>query len=253
MAERTYSNESISVHWDSKRCIHTGICLRGLPAVFDTQRRPWVEIDAADADAVAEVVSRCPTGALLFERNDGGPEEQPPRPTVVVPIENGPLLVTGDLLVQTPDGEEITHEARLTLCRCGKTRNQPFCDNSHMRRGWESGESGESGEPAKEPPPPREGATEGATTVVPLRDGSVEMRGDIVMCDSAGREVRRVGKVRLCRCGQSGTKPYCDSSHERVGFESRDPEAPSDRLEAETPAAFTPNPKVPDPRAVAGE
>jgi CDGSH-type Zn-finger protein/uncharacterized Fe-S cluster protein YjdI len=246
LAQRTYSNDAITVLWDSKRCIHTGICLMGLPAVFDTQRRPWVEIDAAAADEVADVVSRCPTGALRFERNDGEPGEEPRRPTVVIPIENGPLLVAGDLLVQTPDGEEITHEARLTLCRCGKTRNQPFCDNSHLRRGWESGDS--AGEPGKEPPPPREGATEAATTVVPLQDGSLEMRGDIVMCDPAGRPVKRAGKVRLCRCGQSGTKPYCDASHERVGFESRDPAAPRDRLEAETPAAFTPNPKVPDPR-----
>jgi len=89
--QRTYENDRIRVHWDSARCIHTGICLRALPDVFDTGRRPWVEIDAAAADAVADAVERCPTGALRYERLDGAEGEQPERPTKVIPITDGPL------------------------------------------------------------------------------------------------------------------------------------------------------------------
>ena len=245
--QRDYSNESIAVHWDSARCIHTGICLRSLPQVFDTQSRPWVDIDAADADAIAQTVERCPTGALRYERRDGRPGEEPVRPTLVVPIPDGPLLMVADLLVETPDGEEITHEGRLTLCRCGKTRNQPFCDNSHLRRGFESGPSAA---PADDLPPPRQDAIDGPTRVVPLSDQSLELRGHLRIVEPGGAPLAPdAGRALLCRCGNSRNKPFCDGSHERVGFRSREPEAARDRLEAETPAAFTPNPRVPDPRA----
>lgn len=244
--QRDYTNESITVHWDSSRCIHMGICLRSLPEVFDTQRRPWVDIDAADVERIVETVERCPTGALRYERRDGRPGESPTRPTLVVPIEDGPLLLVGDLLVETPDGDEITHEARLTLCRCGKTRNQPFCDNSHLRRDWESGPASP---PATEPPEPRDGATEGATRIVPLENQSLELRGHLRIVDPSGDALAPdAGRVVLCRCGHSQNKPFCDGSHERVGFRSRAPEADRDRLEAETPAAFTPKPRVPEPR-----
>ena len=74
-ARRTYESDAIAVHWDASKCIHTGRCLRALPSVFDTGRRPWVEIDAADADAVAAAVETCPSGALWYERRDGKPAE----------------------------------------------------------------------------------------------------------------------------------------------------------------------------------
>jgi CDGSH-type Zn-finger protein/uncharacterized Fe-S cluster protein YjdI len=241
---RTYETHSIRVHWDSSRCIHTGICLRRLPAVFDTSARPWVDLSAADADAVADTVSHCPTGALRYERLDGAEQEEPSRPTVVLPIEDGPLLVVGDLDVRWPDGEQITHENRLTFCRCGMSRNQPFCDNSHLRRNWESGPTGE---PEYQQPPPAEGADEQPTSVVPLSDASLELRGHLRIYHSDGKPLAEAGRVILCRCGQSKHKPFCDGSHQSAEFRSRTPDPPRDRLEAETPAAFTPNPRIPEP------
>jgi CDGSH-type Zn-finger protein/uncharacterized Fe-S cluster protein YjdI len=245
--QRDYETGSIRVHWDSIRCIHVGICLRALPEVFDTARRPWVDIEAADADEVAGTVERCPTGALRYERLDGAPAEQPERPTVVVPIPDGPLLMVGDLQVESPEGEEIAHETRLTLCRCGLSRNPPFCDNSHIRRRWESGDTAA---PLKEPPPPREGAAEGPTKIVPQGDQSLKVTGHVRVQDTEGELLCEAGRVFLCRCGNSRNKPFCDGSHERVGFESVDPSIERERLEAETPAAFEPNPGVPDARRV---
>jgi hypothetical protein len=69
--------------------------LTALPAVFDVRRRPWVDVNAADADAIARAVELCPTGALRYDRLDGSSAERPRRPTFVVPIDNGPLLVMG--------------------------------------------------------------------------------------------------------------------------------------------------------------
>lgn len=244
--QRDYETDEIRVHWDSARCIHTGICLQTLPQVFDVRRRPWVELNAADADTIARTVERCPTGALRYERLDGTQGETPIRPTRVLPIENGPLLLVGDLDVRAPDGKQITHETRLTLCRCGMSRNQPFCDNSHLRRQWRSGPTSE---PRDAPPAPREGAAAEPTAVVPLENASLELRGDLRLFHSDGRPLATAGRVVLCRCGHSRNKPFCDGSHERVEFRSRSPRVPRDRLEAETPAAFTPNPRVPDARA----
>ncbi|HEX4733994.1 MAG TPA: CDGSH iron-sulfur domain-containing protein [Thermoleophilaceae bacterium] len=245
---RTYETDSIRVHWDSSRCIHTGICLRRLPAVFDVNARPWVDLSAADADAVADTVAHCPSGALRYERLDGAQQEQAERPTVVLPIENGPLLMVGDLDVKTPEGEPIVHETRLTLCRCGMSRNQPFCDNSHRRRNWESGPTNE---PEDDWPPPREDAAEQPTKIVPMQDASLDLRGHLRIYHSDGKPIAELGRVLLCRCGQSGNKPFCDSSHHDAGFCSRGPDVARDRLEAETPAAFTPNPGVPSPPDVA--
>lgn len=223
-----------------------GICLRTLPSVFDVRRRPWVDLQGAEADAVADAVARCPTGALRYERLDGAEGERPQHPTVVWPIEDGPLLMVGDLEVRGPDGEPITHETRLTLCRCGLSHNQPFCDNSHRRRKWKSGPSIAPSEP---PPAPRQHATEQPTLAVARRDASLEVRGELRIYHSDGRVMVDAGRVLLCRCGQSANKPFCDSSHERAGFRSRPPETPRDRLEAETPAAFPANPRLPDTRS----
>ena len=75
---RRYEGNDIVVEYDARRCIHVAECVHGLPAVFEKDRRPWVDADGAAADRVAEVVIRCPTGALHFVRKDGGTDEPVP-------------------------------------------------------------------------------------------------------------------------------------------------------------------------------
>lgn len=136
MAKRTYANKAIAVHWDSTRCIHTGICLRGLPSVFNLEASPWLALDGADADEVASIVERCPSGALRYERLDGAEDEVADSPTTIVPRPNGPLMVRGSVRVETARGELFGDECRMTLCRCGNSKNQPFCDLSHRGTGF---------------------------------------------------------------------------------------------------------------------
>jgi uncharacterized Fe-S cluster protein YjdI/CDGSH-type Zn-finger protein len=132
MATRTYEKDDLTVLWDSSRCIHTGICLRTLPAVFDLASRPWVRVDDAGTDEIVAAVRKCPTGALRYMRGDE--PEAAPDETTMIPISNGPLLVRGRLCVLDPSaGGVIAEETRLALCRCGKSGNEPFCDNSHRR------------------------------------------------------------------------------------------------------------------------
>lgn len=69
---QTYAAPGITVTFDPNVCVHSGVCLRTLPAVFDVRRRKWVEPAAASADAVAAAIDRCPSGALGYVR-DAGP------------------------------------------------------------------------------------------------------------------------------------------------------------------------------------
>ena len=140
---REYSSGEIRVQWYASRCIHTGACIKALPRVFNPRRRPWVDIDAADADAVAEAVLKCPTGALHYVRADGVPEPIPDHVTVRT-IRDGPYLVHGDIEVTDPEGNVLRRDSRVALCRCGKSRHLPFCDNTHRAAGVriESGEPG---------------------------------------------------------------------------------------------------------------
>ena len=83
---RHYSDDKITITYDARRCIHVGECLRRLPAVFDVARRPWILPSGADADAIASVIEKCPSGALHYTRLDGGPPESSPEPNTIVPM-----------------------------------------------------------------------------------------------------------------------------------------------------------------------
>ena len=71
---KRYSNGEITVRWEPSICVHSGICARGLPKVFDPRRRPWVILDDHDSKTIVEQVERCPSGALSIEYGTHGPE-----------------------------------------------------------------------------------------------------------------------------------------------------------------------------------
>jgi uncharacterized Fe-S cluster protein YjdI len=127
---KRYDGERIEVTYDATRCLHAAECVRGLPAVFDTAKRPWIAPDAAEAEAIAAVIRRCPTGALHYSLREGEPE-QPRVPTRVRLPDGGPALLEGDLELKG------NRETRAALCRCGKSANQPYCDHSGPCQQWE--------------------------------------------------------------------------------------------------------------------
>ena len=135
MTKRDYRTDEITVHWDSSRCIHTGICLRSLHEVFNVRETPWVDVQAATADQIAATIEKCPSGALTYT-GTGGTGETSREVTTVVPIPNGPLSVRGEVEVRDSEGELFAAGYRMTLCRCGHSQNQPFCDLSHRDVGF---------------------------------------------------------------------------------------------------------------------
>lgn len=135
---REYARPEIRVEWYASRCIHSGACIRALPQVFDPARRPWIDVSAADADAIASAVTCCPTGALRFQRLDGGPQESTEPAVTITPIRNGPYFVRGSIDMVNPQTGELQRETRVALCRCGKSGHMPFCDNTHRATGFRS-------------------------------------------------------------------------------------------------------------------
>ena len=133
---RVYRSGAIEVYWEPHFSIHTGSCVRGLGRVLDPLARPWIDVGAADPDAIARTILTCPTGALHFRRLDGGAQEECPAETTLEPRPNGPLFVRGRLKVVGADGHVIREDTRLALCRCGASENKPFCDGSHRHVGF---------------------------------------------------------------------------------------------------------------------
>ena len=123
--EHRYQGTDIAVTYDSNRCIHVRECVEGLPTVFDPNERPWIDLDDVDPDEVAEIIERCPTGALHYERRDEAANESPPPRNTVSAVANGPLYLYGDFALQTPAGETLLEDTRIALCRCGHSENKP--------------------------------------------------------------------------------------------------------------------------------
>jgi CDGSH-type Zn-finger protein/uncharacterized Fe-S cluster protein YjdI len=199
--------KDITIRFDTKRCIHSRHCVLEAPKVFRANTPgTWIHPEAASIEHVVHVAHNCPSGAISYERRDGGPPEAPPAVNVVRLRENGPYAVNAAIALSG------TAQTRATLCRCGRSNNKPYCDNSHIAAGFQA-----TGEPATIESDPLE-FRGGRLTVDPLPDGPLQLMGNVEICAGTGRTITRAQNARLCRCGASSTKPFCDGTHARIGF-----------------------------------
>ena len=210
---RRYEADGIVVEYEIPRCIHAEECVHGLPEVFDPKARPWIQPTKASPDQVAEVVRRCPTGALRYRRTDGGAREEPPPVNSVRVEPDGPLYLSGRLRLHLPDGEVI-EETRMALCRCGASKHKPFCDNSHLESGFS-----DAGRALEQRLKPAADEADGGLTVRLSQNGPILVEGPLRVVSSDGG-LAEGGGGALCRCGHSSAKPYCDGAHKTAGFEA---------------------------------
>lgn len=125
-----YTGKKITIHDNRGICAHAGSCTDGLAAVFHLKEEPWICPDDASADEIIETIKKCPSGALSYSVDDIEHRDHDGEPTVFV-APNGPYVVSGGLhLLDTVYGEGASQE-HYTLCRCGGSKNKPFCDGSH--------------------------------------------------------------------------------------------------------------------------
>ena len=198
------------IRFEAEKCIHSRKCVLQRPDVFvPNVQGEWIHPDAATPEELLELARNCPSGAIEVERLDGGPGETPPLVNHASVRENGPLALHAELHI-------VGHGARLraTLCRCGASAKKPFCDGSHAAIPFVA-----TGEPAtnpSEPLPTRNGPLE----VRPLRNGPLLVNGPLEVCSGTGRTIDKVSTVAFCRCGASANKPYCDGTHNKIGFKA---------------------------------
>lgn len=125
-----YIGKGITIHDNRGICAHAGRCTDGLAAVFRLKEEPWIHPDAASVEEIIETINKCPSGALSYSVAGEEHRDRAGAPSVFV-APNGPYVVSGgpDLL-DTERGEGASHE-HYTLCRCGGSKNKPFCDGTH--------------------------------------------------------------------------------------------------------------------------
>jgi CDGSH-type Zn-finger protein/uncharacterized Fe-S cluster protein YjdI len=203
----------VVVRFDGKKCIHSRHCVLGRPDVFvPNAQGEWIHPDRASPEAIAFIAVSCPSGAITYERRDGGENEAPPMVNLVRIRENGPLAFHAPVSIA---GRAAG--LRVTLCRCGASNNKPYCDGSHAGVGFAA--TGEPGTQASEALSVRDGPLE----VTPRPNGPLQVKGALEVVSGTGRTITRAMETFFCRCGASANKPFCDGTHKRIGFVSEPP------------------------------
>ena len=130
---KEYSNGDFTVVWKPAICIHAEICAKTLPQVYNPNIRPWIKAENAAVGELTAQIDRCPSGALSYytkgEENSAAEKQE----TIVEVKANGPLLITGDLIVTDTEGNKTAKSPKTAFCRCGGSSNKPYCDGSHNK------------------------------------------------------------------------------------------------------------------------
>lgn len=135
-----YTNGEITIVWKPGMCIHSTNCWRGeagLMAVFNPKEKPWIKPDGATTGRIIDQIGRCPSGALSYFHNEQTESPETVSSAQIVEVlENGPLLVYGNITVKAKDGSESAKSNVTAFCRCGQSNNKPYCDGTHVASGF---------------------------------------------------------------------------------------------------------------------
>ena len=134
--KKEYSNGELTIVWKPKTCIHAAECVKALPQVYNPDKKPWITIENATTEELKNQIAKCPSGALSYYMNDEENNESETLETKVEVLENGPLLVYGTLKVTDKEGHTETKNKTTAFCRCGQSKNKPYCDGSHISIGF---------------------------------------------------------------------------------------------------------------------
>jgi len=152
---KKYTNGEVTIVWKPSKCVHSTVCWKELPEVFDTQKRPWITPEGATTEKIIAQVRKCPSQALSYFMNETAgrepvsgeekttePEGKQTARVTVQAMDEGPLIIFGDIIVKDKDGTETVRKNATSFCRCGLSKEIPYCDGAHLTREKKSGSSG---------------------------------------------------------------------------------------------------------------
>ena len=132
-AIKEYAGGQITIHDNRSVCAHAGYCTDRSPNVFRMKKEPWIEPDGDRADKTVATIKMCPSGALSYSINRAAQQTESTMPCIRI-LKDGPYFVTGGPQLICDRAPHIAE--RYTLCRCGASRNKPYCDGSHWNSGF---------------------------------------------------------------------------------------------------------------------
>ncbi|MEM7152196.1 MAG: CDGSH iron-sulfur domain-containing protein [Myxococcota bacterium] len=130
-----YEGEEVTIHYNRLLCSHAAECGKRQKAAFDSSRKPWIIPDNAPKQGLLDVVKACPSGALRFSLPGEDPQHAVPDVNGIRVERDGPYRVTGIPLASARLAKGA-NPGKYVLCRCGASKNKPYCDGSHYDIGW---------------------------------------------------------------------------------------------------------------------
>lgn len=124
-----YEGKHITIYDNRGVCSHRGHCTDNLPTVFKQGVEPWIDPDGADPKEIARVIRMCPSGTLSYEWNGTRYIQWEQNPLLRF-HKNGPIEVEGSIELRDEEGSTPPTMDHYTLCRCGGSKNKPFCDGT---------------------------------------------------------------------------------------------------------------------------
>lgn len=129
---------AVTVHYTPVLCSHAGECVKASRLMFDPSRKPWLMPENGNMADLLAAVSNCPSGALRVEVAKTEPQHMVNGDVDVMVERNGPYRVKNVKLDDEFNGAGAS-QTKYVLCRCGLSKNKPFCDGTHFDEGWEDG------------------------------------------------------------------------------------------------------------------
>ena len=123
-----YVGKKITIHDNRGICAHVGYCTDGLPKVFRMGVEPWIDADAETVEKIIETIKKCPSGALSYSIDGVKYDRFAEQPEIKI-VEDGPYFIKGS--IELVDEDKPESDEHFALCRCGNSKNKPFCDGQH--------------------------------------------------------------------------------------------------------------------------
>lgn len=136
---QSYEGGGITIHDNRGICAHAARCTNGLPDVFRAGKEPFVDASAASADEIQATIEQCPSGALSYSVDGTEHRDRESDPEILI-VPNGPYAVRGGADLEAEWGEGASRE-HFTLCRCGHSKNKPFCNGAHWNHHFDENAS----------------------------------------------------------------------------------------------------------------